>query len=189
MYEDLFFLPMIAQALQRLDVKAAAIEALGQIRAAGKQPRYRHGYEQFLRFMASSQAAQVRSPGDGVAPGSVAAASPLRIVVERDGTPVAVCRFHDRETTHAVAGIEPGHYRIRTETGLVLWKGSVTERQVVWAPASPSEAIPVAAKTEESGQEPTRQEHLAGAGMVLRFYAGAESGALEIEIGRREAKA
>ena len=189
MYDNILFLSMIARALQRADVRAAVREAFGQIQSMGEQPRYRHGYEQFLRFMASSQTAQVPSPVDRVAAGSIAAAPPLRIVVECAGTPVAVCRFHDRETTQVVAGIEPGHYRIRTETGLVLWKGSVTERQVVWAPASPSEAIPVAAKTEESGQEPTRQEHLAGAGMVLRFYAGAESGALEIEIPRREAKA
>ena len=189
MYDDVFFLSTIARALQRADVKAAAIQAFGQIQAAGKRPRYHRAYEQFLRFMESVQAAHVRSPFDGTMTGPMASGQPVRLTVEREGVDVATCRFGDGENTQVVAGIEPGHYRIRAETGLVLWQGAVIGSDVVWAQASPSSAIPVAAKTREPGQKPTRQEHLAGAGVVLRFYAGAESGALEIEISRREAKA
>ena len=51
MNNDLYFLPIIAQALQKPDPRAALRQALEKIRTMGEDPRYRLGYQQFVRFM------------------------------------------------------------------------------------------------------------------------------------------
>lgn len=65
MTDDLFFIPMIAQALSRPDPVAALREAFTQISRMGRQERYRRGFEQFQRFLAESI-----SPGSITSQGS-----------------------------------------------------------------------------------------------------------------------
>ena len=53
MNEDLYFVPMIAEALGRPDPAGALARAFERIRALGCDERRRNGYQQFLRFMDS----------------------------------------------------------------------------------------------------------------------------------------
>lgn len=52
MSKPLYFVPMIARALQQPDPKEAVKSTLEAIRRLGRQPGYGQGYQQFLRFMA-----------------------------------------------------------------------------------------------------------------------------------------
>jgi hypothetical protein len=51
MSKDLFFLPLIANALQKPDPKKGLQEAFEQIERLGRQPEYKQGFRQFQIFM------------------------------------------------------------------------------------------------------------------------------------------
>ena len=55
MSEDLFFIPILAKALQDTDPKTALKAAFEQIKQLGQQEQYRQGYAQFEAFMAEAQ--------------------------------------------------------------------------------------------------------------------------------------
>jgi hypothetical protein len=52
MTNDLYFLRLIAEALEKPDSKIAIEGALKKIKAMGQLPEYKLGFEQFNRFMA-----------------------------------------------------------------------------------------------------------------------------------------
>ncbi len=49
--KDLFFMPLIANALQKPDPKKALQDAFEQIEELGRQPEYKQGFRQFQMFM------------------------------------------------------------------------------------------------------------------------------------------
>jgi hypothetical protein len=51
MNNDLYFIPMIADALKETDPKTALMEAFERIEILGRQPQYERGLTQFRRFM------------------------------------------------------------------------------------------------------------------------------------------
>ena len=55
MSKDLFFLPLIADALQKPDANKALQEALEEIERLGQQPQYKRGFRQFMLFMTEVQ--------------------------------------------------------------------------------------------------------------------------------------
>ena len=77
---QLYFVPMIARALQETDPAAALRRALEEIRRLGSQPEYAQGYQQFLRFMKeiSSRGESALRAGEEVIPDVLAA-----LLVER----------------------------------------------------------------------------------------------------------
>ena len=58
MDNDLFFIPLIADALCQKDVPSALREAFRRIQQMGREPRWEAGYRQFLTFMASVRGSQ-----------------------------------------------------------------------------------------------------------------------------------
>lgn len=52
MTKDLYFLPIIADALRKAEPRAALRAAIEQIQTLGRQPEYEQGFLQFQRFMA-----------------------------------------------------------------------------------------------------------------------------------------
>jgi len=51
MTDDLYFIPLIAHALQQTNTDQALSQAFEEIISKGRQPRYRRGFEQFGQFM------------------------------------------------------------------------------------------------------------------------------------------
>ena len=185
MRDDLFFIPMIARVLEERDPRRALRDVLARIQAMGREARYRRGHEQFLRFMDAARA----TPG-----GELSAEAWARVLeetdrplscgieLETDGVPVAGYVLKPGGETWSVAGIRPGRYRLKLETGLVLWEGRLAERDLVWSQAFPGQALRLAADTEESAQRPTREVGLLEGAVVLRVFAGVEAGTMEIEF-------
>lgn len=53
MSEELYFIPIIAEALQQEDKQTALTEAFEKIKELGKKPQYKQGFGQFARFIDS----------------------------------------------------------------------------------------------------------------------------------------
>ena len=54
MSDDLYFIPIIAKALQQKDTEQALLQAFEQIKSLGRKPQYQQGLAQFEQFMASA---------------------------------------------------------------------------------------------------------------------------------------
>jgi len=185
MPDDMFFIPMIARALQQSDPRAAMIEAFERIEAMGQQPRYRNGYEQFLAFMnsvADGRRADAPEEAGALILERLDRPMTVRILVERDRTLIATCDFDEATGTETVTGIEPGRYRLALETGRLLWEGELAEGDLLWGKAHPGEGLPMAADSEDTAREPTLEMDLLDGTVVLRVYAGVEAGSLEITL-------
>ena len=185
MRDDLYFIPMIAAALQEPDPKAALMATFERARAMGSEPRYQRGYRQFMDFMASAfsagwadatQDAGIQRPED------LDHTLSAEIVVERNGAHFALCRFDQAVGVHAVGAAKPGSYRVLFHTGRLLWEGELANEDLLWANAHPSQDLPMAADMGDSPRSPTRSMDLLDGVVVLRVYAGLEAGTLEIEL-------
>ena len=177
MRDDVYFVPLITRALDQPDVRPALRDAFSLIQTLGREPRHQEGYRQFLEFMetvgaASMQVAQRRTA--------------LDIIVECDGRAISVCSFDESGMTYKVDQIGPGSYRVKTDTGLLLWEGNVTEGDVLWTEAFPGEHLPIAADTEGRPHRLKRTIRLPEHGLILCLHAGLESGVLEVKMGGAE---
>ena len=181
MQDDLYFIPIIAQALEGPDQRAALRQALQRIREMGRQDRYRAGFRMFLEFLrlacgpqgqrqvteAASRTAE-RAAGDAW----------ITVSIEKDGAPLAVCTFEPGCGPKTVQSVTPGHYRIKLQTGRVLWQGHLTDQDVRFGD------IPMAAGV---GEPPPPREERAVHGdgiLVLRVRPGLEAGTLELGLAK-----
>jgi hypothetical protein len=189
MCDDLFFIPIISRALQQQDSRAALREAFEKIKTIGRSPQHSRGYEQFLRFM-DEISPQDREEMSELTWKHILEALERRpaieILIERKNHLVGSCLFEDFTGRQNVSGIKPGSYQLKLDTGRIIWKGHLTEKDLLWTKAFPGQPLEVAADTGESGSRPTRTVDLPESGVVLRFYAGVESGSMEIEVAKAE---
>lgn len=189
MHKNLYFIPIIAGALEQPDTKAALSEAFELIHSMGKEAQYHNGYQQFLRFMESVDNSLWEEAPEQVASQLLQAMErpfPCDILVECDDHIVGTCSFKDA-TAQTIAGIKPGFHHLRFETGLLLWQGAVADEDVLWSRAFSEKPLKMAADTEEVKRQPTRTIDLPESGLILRFYAGIETGFMEIEMTTSEA--
>lgn len=76
------------------------------------------------------------------------------------------------------AGILPGSYRLKlANTGWNIWEGELTATELIW-----TKALPMAAGEAEI--PPSSEIVLLDGDLILRTYAGIESGSIEIELTR-----
>ena len=76
--------------------------------------------------------------------------------------------------------IDPGNYSIRLSNGRVLWEGNVEAKDVIWKFAHPEKEYPMAAATEKDESNPTKSIKLLDGEITLSFYAGLETGGIEL---------
>jgi hypothetical protein len=189
MNDDLYFLPLIARALEQPDPSAALRDAFERIRVMGREPRYRRGHEQFLQFVDVAR----KAAGGGAEETSVSFAeaevrpATVDVLVERDGHLVGPCSFGLAPATRAIRGIVAGDYLLRFETGRVLWEGRLAEEDLLWGRAFPGQPLRVAADTGEPARHMTREIPLLDGTLILRVLVGIEAGTLEIELKPMEA--
>lgn len=181
--DSLYFIPLIAEALHQRDPAAALRDAFERIRVLGRQPRYRVGYRQFLRFMetalGSADAAPARATsGDASIPDPLAG---VVILIERGDTLVATCRV-SAGTSVSVKGLQPGEYCLRLDGGRVLWRGSLTQQHLLWGKAYPGQRLPAAAATERKKTPPTWKRKLMRGRLVLEVHAGVKAGLMRLTL-------
>ena len=126
MNDDLFFIPILEQALHQEDTPSALRDAFDRIRALGQEPRYQRGYRQFARFMQEAGTADPREAAERLLDQfcrDFERPDTLDIVVERDDKPVA--SFRAAPGKQVIGGIKTGSYLVSLDTGRVLWEGHV----------------------------------------------------------------
>ena len=189
MSDALFFIPMIARALQEPDPMVAMIDAFESIHAMGGEPRYQRGYQQFIELMNTVLTARLEDAPEEL--GALVLEELDRpmcaeVIVERDDVVIASCSFGQGFGAHVFRDIVPGDYRLKLDTGRVLWEGHLSEKDLVWSKAYPGNGLSVAADTEETPRHATRQVDLLGGTLTLRVYPGVETGSLNIELKNTE---
>ena len=227
MSEHLYFISIIARALQEPDIKKALKKAFRKIKRMGSEKRYAEGFENFELFMDAAYSrhqiiatdhiselmaqlatgmfegsaqevqrlldtinshpewkAQFEAIRRSEADENIMQESPVIAVsgdkglaIERTFRKVPGCESFDR--------IVPGIYTVRlVNTGWVIWEGKLTTEELIWSEAHENKNLPMAAETEGIKKEATYQEDLLGGDLILRTYAGLESGSIELELTR-----
>ena len=181
MNDDLFFIPLIANALRQEDVPSALREAFRRIQEMGHELRWEAGYRQFLAFMACVRDSQLILDTEELDRPPV-----IEVFVEREGTLVATVTASRRTDRRVVGGIAPGVYCLKLDTGRVLWEARLLPRDVLWAYAFPGRPLPMAADTGSSTHQPTLEAVLLGGTLRVRVFAGIEEGSSGLELGSPE---
>ena len=132
MKRDLYFIPILCRAFDEPDRAAALRRAFAEIERLGRFENYRVGLRQFHRFMKEAYTRPVP-----------------HLLLEKDRSIIA--RIVPGQTADEVriTGIVPGTYSLRLDTGRLLWTGNLEEKDLIWACAFPTAALPLAADTEE----------------------------------------
>ena len=160
MADDLYFIPIIARALEAPDPKTAVIEAFDRIHAMGQQPQYSHGYQQFAMFLDAVAGARWKDAPERTGRlilEEVERQQSVEIIVERDGDVVATCRFEHGIGTAIAQNLVAGEYVLRFDTGRILWNGRLAEEDLIWKKAYPRRNLPVAADSGRPTQVPTER--------------------------------
>jgi len=111
----------------------------------------------------------------------VAEEIPPAVEVYRGGQRIGEMNLEKVGARRSLGQIIPGAYLLRLNTGLVLWEGQLTGRDLLWAEAFGPESLDMAAETAEVRRRPTRAVVLLGGEAILRIFAGIEDGAIEVE--------
>jgi hypothetical protein len=181
---DLFFIPIIERALRRPDVSAALREAFKSIETLGRQAPYRRGYDQFQRLMAEANDTHPELAAKRMLQQfEDAFERPAELQLILQGPQGVVARIPvQRDPSRLVAGgLRPGRYVLRLDTGRVLWEGQLRERDLLWTKAFGGKPLELAADTEEAARSRTKELALLDEQLMVRVYAGLESGRLEAQ--------
>jgi hypothetical protein len=187
MRDDLYFIPLIATALRQPDTRSALSAAFAEIEKRREEPRYRDGYRQFLRFMTVVR----RTVEDGEHASASPSATPeirrprfIELRLERDKIEIAAWRLTHRATVHTVSDVRPGAYRLRLDTGRVLWTAELSSKELLWSHAFRGQALPLAARTDAVNRRPTLEATALEGVAVIRVYPGIEAGAITVSVQR-----
>lgn len=197
---DLYFLPIIAEALAQRHPRAALTVAFSGIERLSGRPDYQRGFRQFLQFMHAVVRARMRLDRNGVEvrdlitqiagdvpdPDSAElrgriASEYAEFIIERAGRSVGHIRLETQRSSGSVSRIEPGTYSVTLSTGWGIWEAALTERDLIWSAAFPGRALDAAADTGNVGAAATREIPLLDGELTLRVFPGIDSGRIEIE--------
>ena len=229
MNNDLYFIPIIAEALRQKDPEGALRRAFDRIKLLGEQQPYVIGFEQFESFMAIVEAKRSTDHAglseanmvstfladlatdmfEGSEDERQKALSLIRsqpqlrreydtlvgeiqwlnrrpagisITIFRENREFDLVLYEKIPDSKTVEDISPGHYRVTFTTGRLIWEGEFTERDLLWTRAFPGKPLRLAADTVQEKDRPTREIITLDGEMVIRVFAGIESGRIEITI-------
>ncbi|MCO6438541.1 MAG: hypothetical protein J5J06_15730 [Phycisphaerae bacterium] len=102
------------------------------------------------------------------------------IIVERNGVVMAGFALGQDSDAYSIHDVTPGHYRLRLESGRVLWERTLTAEDLIWSVGFPEDPLPMAADSGEPDTEPAFQASLIGNRLILHVHPGLESGSIAI---------
>lgn len=212
--KKLFFIPIIAKALESEDPVKAIKDAFDEIRNLGKLPEYKDGFDQFLEFINFTAMLSIDDlisedlDGNDEQKETLISALKSRpewkaefdrinkmaqnlylfdheIGVEILREDQVIGSFLVSEMSATFCHISPGNYTIRLTNGRVVWKGNLTREDLLWAFAYPGKGLAIAAETETDDQKPTKIESILDGELELSVFAGLESGEIKIRVRKR----
>jgi len=181
MNENLYFIPIIAEALQQEDTEEALEQAFEQIESLGRQRRYETGYEQFAQLMDTVGVHIDKSKVEEPEIEFLSERPPgIGISLFRDNEPFKSVTFTKIPDAKTIDGIRAGYYRLTLATGRLVWEGELSERDLIWVDAFEGRPLEMAADTGGAKASPTRQISALGGDVEIRVFAGIESGRIEV---------
>ena len=216
MSNDLYFIPIIARALEQKDAEQSLEEAFEKIESLGTEPQYERGFEQFQQFMDIVNVQVKRRRLDDLSKADlimelitnlatdtfdgsaqdeqrvlrVVKSQPQwkkeydRLVTEMEelnqrpeGVEISIFRrneplksftFMKIPASKTIDNIITGVYTIAFATGRLIWEGELSEQDLIWAEAYPGKPVKLAADT--------------GGEIMIRVFAGLESGRIEVTV-------
>jgi hypothetical protein len=104
----------------------------------------------------------------------------LIVSVFRDEKTIGQLVLGPTSRTASIEQIMPGRYALALDTGRVIWEGTLTEQDSLWAHAFPGEPFDLAAADGRVLARPAWEIPLLGGDLFLRCYPGPEAGRLEL---------
>ncbi len=188
MNNELYFIPIIADALRKPNQTAAFYEAFQRIMTDGQNEAFDAGYRQFLQFVARSfecwEAQPLETPSV-LWPRANERGRACGIRLERGNQHVGGFDVDHVPFRTTIVDVRPGHYRLVTETSWQLWDATLTPRELYWTQAFPTQDFPLAAQTEDLIVKPTYETQLLDGALTIRAYPGLEGGRLEVVFDNR----
>lgn len=99
-----------------------------------------------------------------------------------NGRKLGQVSFSTKAGRRTLDGINPGHYSLKLDSGLVIWEGQLYARDLIWTEAFGGKNLNLAAETSDIRRLPAREVEVPEAALTLRTFAGLETGSLEIEL-------
>jgi len=177
MDHHLYFLDLIATALQQPAPHQAVKQTLLKIEKLGRQPQYSQGLDQFWLFMREVSNHWKASPSE-----YNHYYNDIEIIVERNGEPIVFINCDSAPIIKRIHWAQPGYYRVKFNTGRIIWQGALTERDLIWAKAFPERDLDLAADTDDSTQVVTKEIHLLNSELIIKIIPQIESGCIEFNI-------
>ena len=100
----------------------------------------------------------------------------------RDKLLIGEMTFSEAVGRKTIGRILPGDYTLKLDTGRVVWQGNLSGQDLIWIEAFGTRKLDLAAETSGIKRLPVRSETLLDGDMILRTFAGIESGTIEIEL-------
>lgn len=188
MIRDLYFIPMIAEALRKPDRRLALQEVFRKIEERGADQSFRAGYVQFQRFVAHSiDHWRGVSPNalDEDAGSTLDAGVACELGLDRDGQRVAKFNVDRIPFKKRIGDMLPGRFRLKTYTGWTLWEAVLSPRELIWTEAYPGEHLPLAAQSESHSAAATLNVSALSGALRIRVYPGLEGGTVEVMVDDR----
>lgn len=110
----------------------------------------------------------------------------IMIEILKDGSLYASFVYEPLSKLISVKGLTAGSYAIRLSTGLLLWEGQLTEKELIWTKAFPKEKVKAAAETKAIGRKASLSKPLLNDELTLEVFPGLESGAIQLSIRKSE---
>ena len=165
MNDDLYFVPLIADALRSDDPESALESALHQIQDDGLRLVDPRPWQQFCAFMQE-----------------VRASLAIEFGVRQESHLVGHITARAGMGVGVLSGIVAGSYEIRLSTGRVVWRAELTDEDLLWHAAYPGENLKMAADSDEVVNTPSRRELLLDGEVELLLFPGISSGGIGMRL-------
>jgi hypothetical protein len=108
----------------------------------------------------------------------------VEIEVEKDGVSFGLYRLEAGIDRIVIPGIQEGEYAVKLSTGLLLWRGRVKAKDILWQLAFPGQKLPAAAETKMLRQQPILASDLLDGEVRLELFPSLESGTIVLTFKR-----
>lgn len=206
MPNDLYFIPILFDALGSADIGESLRQAFADIVRLGKDPRLARGYRQFLIFMTAALEGGSETVRDGLADGSTEVMAGLRafpgwedlwqelqtdldirgedlsirLVLRSQADPPEIVEMPFPEEGCCFPGVVPGRYELAVDSGRVLWEATLGPEHVLLAYAFPGTPLQMAADTGQEPAPPTLRKRVLDGALEISVFPGRRSGRLEV---------
>jgi hypothetical protein len=198
MDNELYFIPIIEQALQSSNPKQSLTDTLNEIKELGHKEEYGIGLQQFKYFMGQS-VESIQYPGiqlnekwflhdrdtqanKDIKIHPIQPSAFLSIELVKDDQRIEQISINKIPCVIEFSRIESGNYLLRLNTGRILWAGTLDYKHLQWAKAFTDKPLPAAAQTDKTQSYTTVDEWLLDEDIRFQVIPGIESGKIKIEI-------